>query len=376
MSLTLLVGLFLGAVIAYANGSNDVSKSIATLVGSGVTSYRRAIAWGTVWTGIGGVAGSLFAGAMVATFGKGLLSPGVHPTFVAAIATLAGAAAWVGFSTRTGLPVSTTHAIVGSITGVGVLAYGFDGVHWAAFGTKIALPLLVSPILALSLTALILKVWRLRASTTPVDCVCAEVVSEPITVGLDGTVAAFSGPLRLDFTAASTEECERTLPRAARITASRLHWLTSAATGMARGLNDAPKMVALVIAAVALTASTTHFDPAVFVIVAVGMVIGSWVAGLKVTTVLAEKVTPMDHQEGFVANLVTAALVGPGAALGLPMSTTHVSSGAIMGVATKKGGRIIWKTVNEMLLAWIVTLPGAALLGIMIYLGLEKIGLR
>ena len=97
------------------------------------------------------------------------------------------------------------------------------------------------------------------------------------------------------------------------------------------------------------------------------MMAGSWLAGRRVTGVLAEKVTAMDHHEGFVANLVTAAMVGPGAALGVPMSTTHVSSGAIIGLGSQDSGRLNWKTVGEMMLAWIVTLPAAAALGIAIY---------
>jgi PiT family inorganic phosphate transporter len=94
--------------------------------------------------------------------------------------------------------------------------------------------------------------------------------------------------------------------------------------------------------------------------VALGIVAGSWMAGKKVTKVLAEEVTSMDHQEGFIANLMTVALVGPGAALGLPMSTTHVSSGAIFGVGIPKRGSVNWKTVKSMILAWLLTVPLAA----------------
>jgi len=111
---SLWVIVALGVLIAYVNGSNDVSKGIATLAGSGLTNYRRAILWGTVWTGLGGFAGALLAGAMVGTFGKGLLTSGIVPTFSAAVATILGAGAWVAFVTSAGLPVSTTHAIVGS----------------------------------------------------------------------------------------------------------------------------------------------------------------------------------------------------------------------------------------------------------------------
>ena len=124
-----LVGVALVAgVLAYANGANDVSKGIATLVGSGVTSYRRAMWWGAVWTGIGALLATAVASAMLARFGSGLLGAGVTPTFAASVAAIAGASAWVLLATRTGLPVSTTHAIVGAVVGTALVAYGAHGI--------------------------------------------------------------------------------------------------------------------------------------------------------------------------------------------------------------------------------------------------------
>src|SRR5437016_217574 len=133
----------LAFAIAFMNGSNDVSKGIATLAGSGVTNYKKAILWGTLWTGTGGLAGAYLAGAMLDTFGKGLLQPGTAASFAAALATILGATLWVGFASRTGLPVSTTHAIVGSLIGVAAIAYGPAAIVWHSLQTKIALPLLL-----------------------------------------------------------------------------------------------------------------------------------------------------------------------------------------------------------------------------------------
>src|SRR5215469_1721153 len=118
MHLTILAVALIGIFVAYTNGANDVSKGIATLAGSGVSSYRRAILWGAFWTTCGSIAAFGFSRALVATFGKGLLAAGVTPMLPAAVATLIGAGVWVGLATRLGLPVSTTHAIVGSIAGV------------------------------------------------------------------------------------------------------------------------------------------------------------------------------------------------------------------------------------------------------------------
>ncbi len=128
-------------------------------------------------------------------------------------------------------------------------------------------------------------------------------------------------------------------------------------------MNDAPKIVALALSAVILrSGSAAIHTPRFFVLVMAGMVAGSLVAGRRVTEVLAEEVTPMDHREGLAANLVTATLVTTGAVYGLPMSTTHVLSGGIVGVGTARGS-LNGERAREIGLAWVVTLPVVALLG-------------
>ncbi|MBI2818096.1 MAG: inorganic phosphate transporter, partial [Acidobacteria bacterium] len=180
MTLAFLLVLALGIFIAYVNGANDVSKGVATLVGSGVSSYKRALLWGTLWTGVGGLIGAVLAGAMLKTFGKGLLANGTVPMLPATVATIIGAGAWIAVATRTGLPVSTTHAIVGAVAGVGTVAYGFDGLNWVAFGGKVGLPLLLSPVLAVMLTVALLKLWSRfggGSGNRKPDCLC--LVMEP-----------------------------------------------------------------------------------------------------------------------------------------------------------------------------------------------------
>ncbi len=361
-----------GFAIAYANGANDVSKGVSTLAGSGVTDYRNAIRWGTLWTVAGGLAGALVAGALVTTFGKGLLAPSAVPTLAAAGATLAGAAFWVLLATRLGLPVSTTHAIVGALLGVATVAYGPGGVHWSALAERVLLPLLLSPVLALLATRAVLSLWR-RAATAPAsdgapDCVCAELASPVAAAAGGNTLPAvdlrFS---QLRVTTGTSEQCARSTPSARRLTLSKLHWLTSGATSFARGVNDAPKMAALMLAAFAAEPGGAPSVSWLFVAVTAGMAAGSHVGGRRVTEVLAEKVTPLGHADGLSANLVSATLVTTGAVFGLPMSTTHVSSGAILGVAAGRVHTLNRKTLREMVLAWVATLPGAALLGVGAY---------
>ena len=367
MTLSIIAVALIGAVLAYTNGANDVSKGIATLAGSGVSDYKRAIVWGAIWTTFGSIAAFGFSRALVSTFGKELLGPGVTPTLSAAIATLVGAGLWVGLATRLEFPVSTTHAIVGSIAGVMSVAYGSVGINWHVLAGKVALPLLLSPIAALLLSSSALKFWD-RISTSGADCLCVEVVNQHLSLAATtievGTTA--SVPL-VGLAACCADDAATPSSRVLSVTFDRMHWLTSATSSFARGLNDTPKMVALVIAAATLSgfSSQPSFFP--YLLIALGILAGSLYAGFRVTTVLAERVTPMDHREGFVANLVTSLLVGPGAVFGLPMSITHVASGAIIGIGVRKGGTVDWERVSEMALAWVVTLPASALLGVLSY---------
>ena len=363
MTVLLLVLLVSGA-LAWANGANDVSKGIATLVGSGVTDYRAAVLWGSAWTAVGGVLGALFAGAMLQTFGTGLLAADVGVSLAAALGTLGGAAAWVLLATRTGLPVSTTHAIVGSLVGVAALAYGPEVVQWAALGGKVALPLLLSPLVALGLSWLLLRVIGprpgARADVPATDeCLCASF--EPDFAPAVGA-ASLASAARLELVHGSAEACAAERPTALRIGLRQMHWVTSGATCLARGMNDAPKIAALGLSAGAVAQGASASAPALFAVVGVGMVAGGLVAGRRVTRVLAEDVTPMDDREGFVANLVAAALVTTGALHGLPMSTTHVASGGIFGAGARRG-TLDLGALRTIAFAWVVTLPAAAALG-------------
>lgn len=370
--MTRFLVLVLGFALAYSNGSNDVSKGIATLVGSGVASYRRAMLWGTLWTGAGGIAAAFLSHAMIQTFGSSLLARGIHPSFAAAFAIIAGATLWVAIATIKRLPVSTTHAIVGAVAGVASLAYGTGGVNWSSLVGKIALPLLLSPVAAWALTAVLLRISRSPAPDMENDCVCAEI-TYPLAA-LSGVAAMASASLVAPQLHIAT--CKSGEGRSPRITLNHLHWLSSGATSFARGLNDTPKMVAILIGAALLSGSVSLLPATYFATIVPGIVLGSWVSGRRVTEMLASDVISMDHRDGFIANLVTATLVGFGAILGWPMSTTQVASGAIMGTASTGKKEMNWRSVRAMLLVWIVTLPGAAFLGVASYVLLRAAGIR
>ena len=142
------LGLAATLSLAYANGGNDVSKAIAPLVGGGVTDHRRAMRWGVLWTVSGAALSAVAARALVVTFSAGVLARGVHIGPAAAQAIVLGALGWVLLATRTGLPISTTHAITGAIMGVGAMS---SGVAWSTLAQKIAWPLAASSRLAVEL---------------------------------------------------------------------------------------------------------------------------------------------------------------------------------------------------------------------------------
>lgn len=363
--------------LAFANGTNDVSKAIATLIGSGVTNYRTAIAWGTAWTMIGASLSAFVATAMVKTFSTGLLQPGqsVPPTL--ALGVLAGAITWVLVASRTGLPVSTTHALTGAIAGAGVMAFGTAGLVWSAIATKIALPLLLSPLLALTASLLLHPILRFVATRWEGSCLCVLPASRALVTidsrGLTRTLfqtAAFGQPV-----VAVPISCDRAGLNGVEVSLDSVHWLSSGLTSLARGTNDAPKIAAMLLLGTATASWPNPFvQMAAFGGVAVAMGLGSYFGGLRVTEVLAEKVTRMDHAEGLSANLTTSTLVLTSGWLGLPVSTTHVSSSAIIGIGLLKGMNAVrWNTVRDMVLAWIVTLPAAGLLACFAFLLLDRL---
>jgi phosphate/sulfate permease len=317
-SLTLTIGLLGAAALAFANGANDISKSIATLVGSGESSYKRAVVLVALATAAGAILASGWAVKMTLLFTKGMLSPQVQINQAFALSVLAGAIGWVFLSTRIGMPVSTTHAIVGSVVLAGIYTFGFKEILWSSLTHKVLIPLLVSPVAAFGLAWLVFRfLYWLCTKQYCLNCHWA-------------------------------------------------HWASAMSSGFARGLNDTPKIAAMGLVFYYLVDPKVKVAPHwFFLILAVAMAAGGILMGFKVTETLAHKVTEMNHLEGFAANLATSALVIATAIHGFPVSTTHVSSSAIMGMGIRKGvSGINTKVVKEIVLAWLVTLPTAGVLAV------------
>lgn len=317
-TVTLFIGLGGTVALAFANGANDISKSIATLVGSGESDYKRAVVLVALATAAGGVLASAWAVKMTLLFTKGLLVPQAQVNQLFALSVLAGSIGWVMLSTRMGMPVSTTHAIVGSVVLTGLYTFGFGQILWASVSKKIILPLLLSPVAAVGLSWVVFRfLYWLCAKRYCLNCHWA-------------------------------------------------HWASAMSSGFARGLNDTPKIAATGFIFYYLIDPKVHIAPHwFFLALAVAMAAGGILMGFKVTDTLAHKVTEMNHLEGFAANVATSALVIATAIHGFPVSTTHLSSSAIMGMGMRKGfSGVNRAVVRDILLAWLVTLPTAGAMAV------------
>lgn len=354
-----LLTIVCAAAVAWANGANDVSKGVATLVGSRLASYAQALRWGTLWTVAGAICGLMLTTAMVKTFSTALVAGAVAHSPAFPLAVAAGTFVWVFIATKTGLPVSTTHSLTGAIIGTAVAAGGIDGIRWGLAAKSVAVPLAFSP-LASGLIAYgahtVVSRWLAIASRY---CICARqrplVIPDSPAAGVTAARAVMLPVVMLE-NAQACADGER-LERGVRLT-DGAQWITSAALSFARGLNDTPKIVAL---ATAAGASIGVAAPSLFIAGAIVMGAGGLLAGRRVTHTLAERVTDIDPLKGLAASGVAAGLVLAASVVALPVSTTHVASGAIVGAGLRAGSPAVhWRTVGNILLAWLVTLPVSA----------------
>ena len=355
--------------LAYANGANDNFKGVASLFGSGTCSYRAAIAWATATTAAGSIASIYLAQALLKKFSaKGLVPDQFAGSEYFVLAVALGAGLTVILATILGFPISTTHALTGAIVGCGLVAVG-TGVNFGALGKGFVLPLLLSPVLALVLGATLYTIFhaaRVGSGIQKEWCIC---------VGAEERIVAIPQPASaLSMTAAAPpvtlsigekETCdERYAGRFLGITSQQLmdaaHFTSAGTVSFARGLNDTPKVAALLLLWQALDIRWG------FVAVGLTIAIGGLLNARKIANTMSRKITAMNHGQGFAANLSTAILVVLASLQGLPVSTTHVSVGSLFGIGLTTG-RANLPMVGAIVLSWVITLPCAALLGAGIY---------
>jgi inorganic phosphate transporter, PiT family len=357
--------LLLMALLAFANGANDSSKGVATLVGYGTAKPRQALLWATAATALGGAFSFWFAGGLIKGFSTGLFVKGTPLEPALFVAVLVGACAWILFATFTGLPVSTTHAIIGGLTGAGLVMLGSTRMEWGFLGAKFAVPLALSPLLSMLLVYLVS--WPVVRVVRRVAGRCA-CVTEGATLQPSGGAAVAAAATRLSVVVDEEAACAQESPVVAVSATSvsdRLHWLSGGLTSFARGWNDTPKIAALGLLAIPGSEGMLL----AFGLVMAAMAAGGLLAGRKVLETLSQKVTPLPLPESLTASLATAALVGMASWNGLPVSTTHVSTGAIIGAGLRNDARAVkWSKVGEIGLSWLITLPAAGLVAALVAL--------
>jgi PiT family inorganic phosphate transporter len=353
--------------VAYANGANDNFKGVATLFGSGTADYRKALWWATATTLAGSLAAFFFATELISIFqGKGLVPTSLAESqpFVAAV--ILGAAFTVFLAAKIGIPISTTHSLTGAMVGSGFVALGI-GIGFDTLLKSFLLPLLVSPLIAVAvaLVAYPVLIHGLGfAGLTKENCICIGKEMVPVNATPEGYgMAQASTGLRV-LVDEQTVCAQRLGGTICGVNSQSVidagHFLSAGAVSFARGLNDTPKILALGLVASALDLGWS------ITLIALVMALGGLLSARKVAETVSKRITAMEPDQGFIANLVTSFLVVFASKWGMPVSTTHVSCGALFGIGMANG-QARWSVIRTILLAWVLTLPIAGVTAGMIY---------
>jgi len=355
--------------LAYSNGANDNFKGVATLFGSNTTDYKTAIRWGTFCTFIGSICSLLLAQSLLRAFsGKSLVPTELigSETFLFAVAV--GAGTTVLIATLTGLPISTTHGLVGALVGSGLVATS-GSVNQQVLVSTFLVPLLVSPLVALCLGALIYsfaRFVRVRSGVTKEWCVCLGNEQKTVPIPQPHSMLAVDAT-RQELSICVDEEThchQRYVGRFLGINlqqmVDRVHFLSAGVVSFARGLNDTPKIAALLLV---VQIFDIHWG---LTAVAITMAIGGLLNARKVAETMGHRITEMSHGQAVSANLATGFLVIVASRFGLPVSTTHVSVGTLFGIGIV-GRSAHYRSIATILLAWVITLPCAGAIAALTY---------
>jgi PiT family inorganic phosphate transporter len=331
-TLLLLAGLTIVAVVIFdfTNGFHDASNMVATLVAS------RAMTPGSAALLVGGFTflGPIIGGTAVADTLGGIVDLGAVPVATALTiiaAAILGAIAWNIVTWRLGLPSSSSHALVGGLVGAVVVGAGGQDLDWGFTALR-------------------------SGSLVGVTKVLVTLFTSPL-IGL--TVGFCVQRLIAWLRQGATVEANRTLRRA--------QWITAAALAFAHGTNDAQKGMAIITLVLLLGGAMDSFAVPTWVIIvsATSITLGTMTGGWRIVRTVGFGIYRLRPLHGFDAQLSSAAVVFGASLFGGPVSTTHVVSSAIMGVGAAERPRSVrWTRAAEIALAWLVTMPGAALLAV------------
>ena len=332
LSILALIIIIMTLGFDFVNGFNDSANSISTVVATKVLSPFRAVAMAAVFNFIG-----IFLWPNIAkTIGTGIVDKDLlwdHLLLILFCAVLS-AIIWDLITWWFGIPTSSSHALVGGLIGAGVAIAGLDAIVWSGTG-KTILFIVVSPVIGLIaaflLTSLVMNVAK-RKSRHQVN----------------------SWFRRLQIASAAT-------------------------LSLTHGANDAQKGMGIIALVILINAGneSASFDLPRWVMLACqsAISIGTFFGGWRIVKTMATRITKLDPSQGFCAETGAASVLFTTAALGIPVSTTHTISGAIMGVgATKRLSAVRWGVGRRIVIAWIVTIPASATISGLLFLGLHAAG--
>jgi len=318
-SATLIAVVGIALFFDFTNGFHDTANAIATSVSTRALSPRLAVLSSAVLN----FAGAFVSVKVAATVAKGIVDPDAI-TLKIVLAGLVGAITWNLITWYAGLPSSSSHALIGGIAGSAVAAAGFDVVQWHGLYEKVLIPSLLAPGLGIvgGAAIMIVLVWIIR----------------------------------------------RRAPGLVNRVFRRLQLVSGGFVSFTHGTNDAQKTMGII--ALALVAdgrlSPDFTRPPVWVIVcaALAMAAGTYAGGWRIIRTLGQRVAKLDPPQGFAAQTACATILWFTAHYGFPVSTTHTISGSVLGAgATRRLSAVRWGVAGNILIAWLITIPSAALVG-------------
>jgi PiT family inorganic phosphate transporter len=326
---TVVVLIGLALIFDFLNGYNDAANSIATIVSTRVLSPRLAVLWAAFFNF---AAAAVFELHIAATIGKGTVDPAVVDNAVLA-GTLTGAIVWTWACTKLGIPISVSHAIIGGLAGAAVTKAGWGALVAAGF-RKITIFIFLAPLIGLAagLVLMIGAMWAARNARP-----------------------------------ASVDRWFR-----------KLQLVSAAAFSLGHGGNDAQKTMGIVV--LVLHANFGH-DPGsvpLWVVLSchAAIALGTWIGGWNVVRTLGTRVTALRPIGGFCGETAGALTLFLTARFGIPASTTHTITGALVGVgAGRRLSAVRWGVAGRILWAWILTIPSSAAVGGLAYLAARSLGL-
>lgn len=404
VSLVMIVAGCLALYMAWAIGANDVANAMGTSVGSGALSIRNAV----IVAGIFEFCGAFLVGGHVTdTVRKGILDTSIvaqHPDLFVfgMLASLAAAATLLLGATRLGLPVSTTHAIVGAIVGFGTVGLGVDAVEWGKV-SQIVASWVTSPlmggVLAFGIFQLIQYLILDREEPFKeakrfgpafffavffiIGLVTLFKGLKPMKLNFDlqeslmlsaaiGVVGAVIGKFFLVRVKDTSEGTQRRFTATERVFVV-LQILTACAVAFAHGSNDVANAIGpfAAIASVVQGAELSRQSavaPWMLIVGGIGIVVGLATWGYRVMETIGRKITELTPSRGFSAELAAAITIVLASRMGIPVSTTHILVGAVFGVGLARGiGALDLRVVGTILASWVLTLPLAAGLSIIFF---------